>query len=78
MRKTVLRGEDPPLPDPSSNSGIHVRPNRPSTTSTPRWVKVLVVIFIILVLLFVIMHFTGNGFGNHLRMSSIEPWVQQL
>jgi len=43
----------------------------------PRWVKVFVISFIILVLLFVILHLTGNSFGgDHIR--SIEQWLQQL
>jgi len=42
------------------------RPDRGSTTNTPRWVKVFGIIFIVLVLLFVIMHLTGNSpFGHH-------------
>jgi hypothetical protein len=38
--------------DPESPPGI------------PRWVKVFGIIFIILVLVFVILHLTGNGLGN--------------
>lgn len=34
-------------------------------SNTPRWVKVLGVIIVVLVLLFVIMHLTGGGFGDH-------------
>ena len=40
-------------------------PNRRLPPSTPRWVKVSVIIFIILVLLFVILHLMGLGFGGH-------------
>jgi hypothetical protein len=42
-----------------------VRSNRESRPSTPRWVKVSVVIAIIMILLFVILHLTGNSFGGH-------------
>jgi hypothetical protein len=41
-------------------------------------VIVFMIIFIILVLLFVILHLTGNGFGEHMHMSTIEPGVYQL
>jgi len=34
-------------------------------TGTPRWVKVFGIIGIGLVLLFVILHLTGGGFGRH-------------
>lgn len=33
--------------------------------STPRWVYVFGIIFIVLVLLFVILHLAGGGFGGH-------------
>ena len=66
-------------------SQTHVGPDRGSTTSTPpstpRWVKVSGIIVIVLVLLFVILHFTGlagdgmHGTGGH--MPSIEQSVQQ-
>lgn len=35
------------------------------TNRTPRWVKVFGVIALVLVLLLVILHLTGNGFGRH-------------
>lgn len=44
--------------------------------ATPRWVKVSVGIVILLVLLFVILHLTGNGFGPSMHMSIIEYGVQ--
>jgi hypothetical protein len=40
------------------------RPDPGSPPSTPRWVKVFGVICIILVLVFVILHLTGNGLGG--------------
>jgi hypothetical protein len=52
-------------------------PKRGSTTRVPRWVKVFVIIFIALVLLFVALHLTGNGFGAHMHMSAIEQGVGQ-
>jgi hypothetical protein len=33
--------------------------------ATPRWVKVFGIIGIVLVLLFVILHLAGRGFGGH-------------
>lgn len=35
--------------------------------STPRWVKVFCIITIVLVLVFVILHLTGNNLGGHNR-----------
>ena len=46
-------------------SQTHVRPDRESPPSTPRWVKVFGVIVIVLILLFVILHLTGHGLGGH-------------
>lgn len=40
-------------------------PDRGSPPGTPRWVKVFVIGFIVLVLLFVILHLMGLGFGGH-------------
>ncbi|MEO7317815.1 MAG: hypothetical protein ABIZ56_02375 [Chthoniobacteraceae bacterium] len=47
-----------PNPDPDSGDG----------NSTPRWVKVFGVIAIVLIVLFVILHLAGGGFGHH------TPW----
>jgi hypothetical protein len=48
-------------------SQTNVGPDRGSTTSTPpgtpRWVKVLGIIAIVLILLFVVLHLTGNNLG---------------
>jgi len=45
----------PPFPDSNGDTGddTGVGPDRGSTTSTPRWVKVSGIIVIVLVLLFV-------------------------
>ena len=53
-------------------------PVRRWTTNAPGWVKVAVVIIIILALLFVVLHLTGNGFGEHMHMSIIEHGGQPL
>ncbi len=60
-------------------------PGGGSPPSTPRWVKVFVIIFIVLVLLVVIVHLAGfrfdHGAGNTLSSglaSFILPSVQQL
>ena len=39
--------------------------NPGSPPSTPRWVKILVTIFIVLLILFVILHLLGFGMGGH-------------
>ena len=57
------RADPPPYPD--TRDDTRVRPNRGSTTSTPRWVKVFGIITLVLVLLFVILHLTGGGLGGH-------------
>ena len=58
--------DPPPYLDSNSDTGddTRVRPERGSTTSTPRWVKVFGTIALVLVLLFVIMMLTGRG-GSH-------------
>ena len=58
--------DPPPYPDSNSDTGddSRVRPDRGSPPSTPRWVKVFVIIALVLVLLVVIMMFTGVG-GDH-------------
>ena len=40
-------------------------PDRGSPTGTPRWVKVFGIIALALVLLFIILHLTGNNLGGH-------------
>ena len=47
------------------NDKPNVGPRRTSTHSKPRWMKVSGIIVIVLVLLFVILHLTGNGLGGH-------------
>lgn len=54
------------LPNSNSDNGddTGVRPTEDRPPNTPRWVKVVGIIVIALVLLFVIMRFTGIG-GEH-------------
>jgi hypothetical protein len=40
-------------------------PGRGSPPATPRWVKIFVIIFIILVLLVTALHVMGFNFGHH-------------
>ena len=47
-------------------SQTHVGPDRESTTG-PRWVKVFGIITIILTLVLIILHLTGNNLGGHNR-----------
>ncbi len=50
----------------------------PDSNGTPRWVKVFGIIGLILVVLFVILHLTGNSLGGHTSHSNItEPGVKQ-
>ena len=58
-------------------SQIRIKSNRGSFPGTPRWVKVSVVIAVGLVILFAILHLTGNGFGSD-HMAMIQQWFQQL
>jgi hypothetical protein len=56
----------------------HEGPNLGSPPSTPRWVKIFAIIVIVLALLFVLLHLTGNslgGPGSH--TPSMEHGVQQ-
>jgi hypothetical protein len=41
-------------------------------TSIPQWVKVFASIMVALVLLFVALHLTGHGFGDHATFPSGE------
>ena len=43
------------------------KPNGGSVPSTPRWVKVLGIIFITVVVVFVALHLAGIGLGGHLH-----------
>lgn len=59
-------------------SQTHEESQRRSTSSappsTPRWVKVFGIVMIVLVILFVILHLSGNGFGglhSHTMPSSL-------
>jgi hypothetical protein len=36
-------------------------------TSMPRWVKAFGIIFIVFVLVIVVLHLTGRGFGGHMQ-----------
>lgn len=49
-----------------------------SSTTTPRWVKVSVIIAIILVLLFIIRHLTSANFGHQMHTSVIDYWKLAL
>jgi hypothetical protein len=43
---------------------IHQRPY----PGTPRWVKILVIVAILLILIFVVMHLAGGGMGPGMHM----------
>jgi hypothetical protein len=71
MKEETHMTELPPHPDANRDisNDTALRPDRrsvPSTPpSTPRWVKVFGIIFILLILLIIIMHLAGFGFGGH-------------
>ena len=44
-----------------------VKPNPGSAPVTPRWVKIFVAVFIILVLVVVAVHLAGVVFGGHIQ-----------
>jgi hypothetical protein len=75
----VADSPTPPASTPStqSSSATRVRPDRKPNTGVPRWVMVFVIVFIALALLFVILHLTGNGFGDHMHMSTLAFGVRQ-
>jgi hypothetical protein len=56
----------------------HTKPVDQQMTQTPGWVKVAVGILLLLILLFVILHLTGHGFGDHMHMSILEHGRQPL
>lgn len=43
------------------------KPDRGSVPNMPRWVKVLGIIFITIMVVFVLLHITGNGLGGHIH-----------
>ena len=72
--------DSPMTPDstpPAPVDAARARPNHGAPAGVPRWVKVFVIVFIVLVALFVILHLTGNGFGSHMHMSAIEQRICQ-
>jgi hypothetical protein len=57
------RGMTPYGQRKQSEQGSVVRPDRGSTTSTPRWVKVFGIIALVVVVLFVVLLLVGGGHG---------------
>ena len=43
-----------------------VKPDRQSPAGMPRWVKVFVILFIVLILVVIALHLTGTNFGGHI------------
>jgi hypothetical protein len=48
------------------SSASHVSANRRATTGLPSWVKGFGILFILLLVIFVLMHVLGGGFAGHL------------
>jgi hypothetical protein len=57
------------LSDPGANSDSGRKPDRESPPNTPRWVKAFGIIAVVLLLLFVGLHLTGNA-PTHMPGSS--------
>ena len=57
---------------PPSTGGTCKKADRNAPPSIPRWVKISAIIMLVLVLLFVVLHLTGHGFGDHMHMSGME------
>ena len=58
-------------------SQTYGEPNQSSPPATPRWVKVFGLVIIVLILLFAILHLTGNNFSDHgSHLPTIEHGVQ--
>lgn len=59
-----------------------IQPDHESPPSAPRWVKLFGIVALVLVLLFVILHLTGNGFGgpgmHGLPAGAVESWMHRL
>jgi hypothetical protein len=59
-----------------------VKPDRESPPSTPRWVKVFVIIALVLVLLFVVIMFTGiggeHGPGRHMPSGDASGYIPPI
>ena len=62
-------------------SQTEVAPDRRSTPGTPRWVKILGIIAIVLVLVFITLHLTGRSPMDHnmgnMDMTPTQQEVQQ-
>ena len=68
---TAFRQVENPVPTGSAGS----KPVSDSVATLPVWVKIAGIILIILLVILVIMHLTGNGFGNHMAMSLTQFWL---
>ena len=57
---------------PGSNGGSEAAPGRGSAVAMPLWVKMFGIVGLVLVVMFVILHLTGHGFGHHMNMATSE------
>ena len=56
-----------PDKDDNTSDNTSVGPDRSSTYSTPRWVKVFgIILIVVLVLVFLIQHIVFEGMGGHM------------
>lgn len=65
----------PPLPERNADTSASPRrrPDRGSPPSTPRWVIVFGVIALTLVVLVVVLHLSGGGFGGMMNHFGHQP-----
>lgn len=47
-------------------------PGRATAGAMPRWVKLFAIVGVVLVVLFVVLHLTGHGFGHQMHMPAAE------
>lgn len=51
-------------------------PGHGSPPGLPRWVKVLIILFIVLVAAVVVLHLMGFGFGGHGAINVVEVFAR--
>src|SRR5258708_5328939 len=54
-----------PLPHRDAGDDIGANPDGGTTSNTPSWVKVFGIVTLVLILLFGVLHLTGNSLGGH-------------
>jgi hypothetical protein len=65
-----------PVPYPDASDETRIEPDRESPPGTPRWVKALGIIAIVLILAFAGLHLTGNAPAHMPGSSTTEHGMQ--